>query len=263
VNIKRLYEWAADIVVTHRCNRHCKFCCDKFVNKYDDVVKMEDVRRYLDWFRDHDATVKKVNDIMLLGGEPTMAGVPYLKDICDLIHSYGTPEKPWKVSLTTNGYLGKGILALDGYVDYLNVSVYDNAALLRGDLHYGDFERSELVYAVLLSKTSFPTHSSFDDFIDETTELGYDVKFSTFNRDTPMDLMPDWIDDFMIHHRDDIVRIFETCWGMDYRGCVIKFMHICDCEAGFPKLYPNGVVNRTWQNEDSDVRDLSEWLRDR
>jgi hypothetical protein len=262
MNIKRLYEWAADIVVTHRCNRHCAFCCDKYVNKYDDIVKIEDVKRYLDWFKEHDAKIKKIQDIMILGGEPTMVGIPYLQEICDLIHSYESNGHNWKVSLTTNNYSGKQIEQLDGYVDYLNISVYNNQDLLDGKLDY-DFKKSELVYAILLSKAAFPTHSSFDDFIDKTREKGCDVKFSTFNKDTPMDLMPEWIDGFMAYHRDDIVRIFETCWGMDYRDCVIKFMHLCDCEAGFPKLYPNGKVNRTWNDEKQDMRPLGEWLNER
>lgn len=262
MNIKRLYEWAADIVVSHRCNRHCEFCCDKNVNKYNDVVKIEDVKRYLDWFRDGDAQLKKVNDIMILGGEPCLVGVKYIQEICDLIHSYETNGRRWKVSLTTNGVLGAKIGELDGYVDYLNVSVYDlDDLIVTGKADYRDMFTSgvtELVYAILIQKEWFPTQKSFDTFID--LAQGYDLKFSTFNAESPLELNPDWVFDFVKEHESEIVSIFETCKGMDYRDSVIKFMHLCDLKSqGFPKLYPNGVVNRTWNDEVPDMCSLEEY----
>jgi molybdenum cofactor biosynthesis enzyme MoaA len=228
---------------------------------YSDIVDYDDVKNYLDWFRDGDAQFKKVNDIMLLGGEPTLAGLDYIKKICDLIHTYETNGRRWKVSLTTNGVMKDKISELDGYVDYLNISVYDLLDILNDRIDYRHLFTSgitELVYAILIQKHWFPTQEAFDTFI--TMADGYDLKFSTFNVDSPLSLNPDWVLKFADEHSNEIVNIFETCKGMDYRNSVIKFMHLCDLKSqGFPKLYPNGVINRTWDNETPDQCTLEEY----
>jgi organic radical activating enzyme len=270
--IERYQGWYGDIVLTHQCNRHCKFCCDKFINTSNDITKIEDIKQFLEWFKNGDAQLHKIEDIMCLGGEPTFVGIPYLQRVCDLIHSYG-----WKVSLTTNDHLRKEIKELDGYVDYLNISVYNIKWLIEGRYDYGSWDKTELFYSMLLTKKDFPRRQVFDDLITRLhgVDYMYNLKFSTFNKDTELhtDLQAPWIHQFIncmtnkwsrAHEEfpSDMVTIFGTCLGTYYRDCVIKFMHVSDHLNGTPRLYPNGHINRTWDNEDDDRRSLTQWQAD-
>ena len=55
----------ADVVTSHICNMHCKYCVDKFIHSSTNIVKLEDLEKFLKMLRNY--TDKKL-EILLLGG---------------------------------------------------------------------------------------------------------------------------------------------------------------------------------------------------
>jgi organic radical activating enzyme len=218
---------------------------------------MEDVKWFLEKLKNTDAQQRDINDVMLLGGEPSMLPMEYLQRICEEIHNYG-----WRVSLTTNGRLGAGILALDGYVDYLNQSHYFGLSNPIDKMRHSlEYKYGEFVWAKLITSDTFKTMKDFVDF--QHVSQNYDFKFSTLNKGSPFydRLHPKWVDEELIpelEKQGNMTTIFDTIRGGVWNGSAIKFMHTCTDEVRYPKLWPDGRVSRTWTSRDGTFELLSD-----
>ena len=43
----------ADIVTSHICNLHCKYCVDKFINTSNEIIKLCDIEKFLQMLRNY------------------------------------------------------------------------------------------------------------------------------------------------------------------------------------------------------------------
>ena len=82
----------ADVLVTHRCNKGCPTCIDKWVNKYKQIISFDIVKKYFNLLEQRTYAIKTpINQegrlpINLLGGEPTTIGERYLNNIAEDAH---------------------------------------------------------------------------------------------------------------------------------------------------------------------------------
>jgi len=222
----------ADIIVTHKCNRHCKFCCDKYVNCSDDVVTMGMIKEYLKILREVNK-LDAIHNVMFLGGEPTIIGLDNLIPMMELVKKEG-----YKVSLTTNGYQKEKILQVDGLVDYLNISYYG-----KPNNYMHKFKNTLAQYNILVCKEYMPKREDLDRYIDELEC----VRFSTPNYNTLDRIsLPDWFNE----KEFPIVKLFRTMRGGIYREKMIKLFHENNPEYPFMKLWPEGNISFSWSKDE-------------
>lgn len=253
-NINDLKYWHADLIITHKCGCGCEFCIDKFVDTSKNITSLEDIEAYLKYL----AEVEKkehpdMSSVLILGGEPTKVPMDYLKQVADLIHYYG-----FNVTMTTNGQAGDKLLELDGYIDFINISHYGKSAIIDKDYLY-KFKNTEITLSKLITKDSFPTLDSFKKFIEEAKQCSINYRFSTLQENTPnLNLLhPEWFDLELLPNLE-VVPVLECLNAAEYEGYVIKIMHYHNKNNNidfprYPKLYPNGNVNRDFENEDATI----------
>lgn len=109
----------ADIIVTHSCNMHCKLCVDQFKNTSSDIISLDKVEKFLRLLKTKTVKTdkKNVTEILLLGGEPTMAGSEHLNKIADLAHKYG-----FRICISTNGKKKDVIEEILPHFDWLQIT---------------------------------------------------------------------------------------------------------------------------------------------
>lgn len=238
--------WSGCIILTHTCPNRCKFCCDKLVHTSDRVCTMEEIKRFLELCK---LEAEPVKDIFILGGEPVTVNMDYLHEICDEIHSRG-----YKTVLTTAQIKPDVLLALDGYIDFLNISYYKNTI---NPSDYGKmkfsthFKQTDVVWSKLLLRQAFPTFETFEKFLDMALAGNFQFKFSTLNPDSPNlhQDHPTWVDDWA--KQQGVIPIFHgKAEGLMYRGSLVKLLHNSKEAPAYLRLHPNGVVNRDWDNEE-------------
>ena len=105
----------ADIVVTHECKNHCPFCVDKFINTSVAVVSTEAVKKFLSTIKPH---AKPNTEVLLLGGEPTMASIANLNGITNIIREYG-----FSPIISTNNPNKDLIISLLPYFDWIQYTI--------------------------------------------------------------------------------------------------------------------------------------------
>ena len=253
-SIQDLKSWHADLIVTHECGMGCEFCIDKFVDTCNNITKLKDIEDYLKYL----AEVEKkehpdMSSVLILGGEPTKAPFEYLKKVGELIHYYG-----FNAAMTTNGQAGEKLLELDGYIDFINVSHYGKKAIIDKEYLY-KFKKTEITLSKLITKESFPTFESFKEFIKDAKTNSLNYRFSTLQENTPNlnELHPKWVDEELLP-TCKIVPVLECLNATEYEGYIIKIMHYHNKNKNidfpaYPKLYPNGNVNRDFSHEKATI----------
>lgn len=252
INLKNWNIKRAQIIVTYDCNMNCPFCINyKLGEKRKGFVKISDVVYFLQYLK----YVEKLEDVIIvfLGGEPTLLPINLLKEISDLIHNLG-----YKTEIYTNGTLKEKILELDGYIDFITFSNYGKGILPFDDMDYlYKFEKSTITISKLITKQNFKKFEDFDEFVDRANELPFNYDFSTIQETTP---------NFNLYHPEWIIeKLLPLCEKEDvkgnigavlYKGRLIKLphVHLEKKERTYTlKLYPNGNLNTTWKNDDSQI----------
>lgn len=253
-SIQDLESWHADLIVTHACGVGCKFCIDSFVDTNDNVTSLTDVEEYLKFLSEREKKEHpNMSSVLILGGEPTKVPFEYLKKVADLIHYYG-----FNAAMTTNGQSGEKLLELDGYIDFINVSHYGRKAIIDKDYLY-KFKKTEITLSKLITKDLFPTFESFKEFIKDAKTNSLNYRFSTLQENTVNlnELHPKWVDEELLPNCK-ITPCLECLNAAEYEGYIIKIMHYHNKNGNidfppYPKLYPNGNVNRDFSHEDNTI----------
>ena len=226
----------ADIVMTHECNMHCKFCIDSLRGTSNNITQLKDIEAFLQLLRRN--TTEKIS-ILLLGGEPTMVPTKYLIQVANLVHNYG-----FKIIMSTNGQKRDEIIELTKYFDSIQITMHSDKEI--------DFWRpyGKYINAKLSGDANF-TMASFKHFMEVT---GNDF----YRRSVTMYFKPDFEE---LCKDKEIWALLDTLeWtristyeyafyeGVRFKRCVHGQTNIMD-EPLIPKLYPNGNYNKTWLNE--------------
>jgi organic radical activating enzyme len=220
--LKRLNQHAANIIITHKCNKNCKWCCDTLVHSSDEIISLNKTNRFI-----FDSYQEGCKTIMLLGGEPLMGGISLIKSICNKIHYFGMT-----VSLTTNGTID--YQDLDGYVDYLNISTTKNV---------GKMKNTFLARNIVIDKNF--AKSAEEAYNKVMREQECFTRFSSLSLSTTPrkffdDWQPKWFDEF--YSMFDTIPIYETSTGAYIPNGIIKFLHKSKTVARHKILEPNGTI---------------------
>ncbi len=227
-----------DIVTTHLCNKHCKFCIDKFIGTSNEFISLDNIEKFLKLIREY--TDKKL-EVLLLGGEPTCLPTDLLKDIAELAHKYN-----FLIMMSTNGILKKKIIDLIPYYDSIQVTV-------NSDEEIDYYRKWQDKINIKLAGDNTLTMEKLDHFIEYTK--GFD------RRSISMYFTPDFIE---LCNDSDVWKLLDSLeWkrngsylytfyeGVRIKKCIHGLTNIID-EETVPKLYPNGNYNKTWNDEKLD-----------
>jgi organic radical activating enzyme len=217
------------LVVTHECNKHCKFCIDKYRGQCE-YITLKNVEKAL--LRAKDENLK---EILIVGGEPTLH--PNIIDIAKMVKEFG-----FKSILTTNYTQPWVIKQLDGIVDCFNISFYNQKRLPM----QCDFV-SDITITTLVHQKQLSTKSELDSFIDKYKNYGH-LKFSTLMA------CNDWTKRMQaVGYLDEInakkVVLFDEIEGLIYRGYIIKrYDRVINKNAHQSfKFHVDGEASQKWE----------------
>jgi len=227
-NIKIKVNNFMSIIVTHECNKKCPFCIDKNrgTKEYITIQNIINALKY--------AKKKKIKDILLIGGEPTLHKDIVL--IAKTIKLFG-----FNLILTTNYTMPNIIKSLDGIVDSFNISFY-NQDNLPNQKDY----RSDITLSALIYKGQLDTKENLDNFIDDYKDK-FILKFSTL---TDCNLWTNSHKDIEYLDKLDCEEIilFNEIIGQIYRGHIIKRHDkiINKSAKQSLKCHANGEIKTIW-----------------
>lgn len=235
---KEQYIDHADIVVTHECPNRCKFCIDKFINKDTRRVEIESIKKFLTRISCH---AGDGIEVLLLGGEPTVVGVEYLREIANVIRSFG-----YSPIISTNNHDKNVWVALTEIFDWVQITIHS-----KEDINFLLPYKSNVNIKIAGDK-SFNI-SRMRQFIEDTKPFA--------RRSVSMYFTPDFKE---LCEDEEVWSILDTLdWerngsylyafyqGARFKKCIPGETNIID-EPTVPKLYPNGHYNKTWCNELND-----------
>jgi organic radical activating enzyme len=211
---------AMSLKVTHDCNMHCDWCIDKRSKVY---ITMDQVQNALK--QGKGAGIKK---IFIGGGEPTLH--PQILEIAELVEQMGFYQ-----SITTNYTLPDIVKSLDGIVNTIGISYYDQKKLP----HQSDYH-SELILKVLLHTGRF-TREQFDAFITRYKDQ-FQLDFSTpipANDWARKNGRVDWLADLQIEKTEILER---GSLSQYYRGCRIDRKDIIAGEIRRNLICDTGIL---------------------
>jgi organic radical activating enzyme len=177
----------------------------------------------------------KIDDILLVGGEPTLH--PDIKLIASKFKGQG-----FRVIMTTNYSMPDVVKALDGVVDCFNISFYNQPELPRQSDYTSDITLHALIY-----KGRLDSKESIDAFIDNYQEYGH-IKFSTLVACSPW-AKKNQIGSFLDNMGLDTFTLFGEILGHEYRGAIIKRHDriINNSAEQSVKLHVDGSFSHSWE----------------
>ena len=225
-----------DIVVTHACNMNCRHCIDKFRGTESKLVELEDIENFLQLIRKH---TDKPLEVLLLGGDPSVAGSYYLIQIAKVIRKHG-----FKPIMSTNGILKGTIIDCIPYFDWIQITAHSDEEIDYWR-KYGDkinikiagdqcFTWNTLQHFIKYTNGDFTRRSVSMYFTPDFEELCKDKK------------VWDLLDALEWKRNGSYEYAFHE--GVRFKKCIHGETNIID-EQSVPKLYPNGNYNKTWDNE--------------
>jgi organic radical activating enzyme len=216
-------------VLTHACNRVCKFCIDhkRGANEYMTEAAL---RRGLAF-----AQERGIKQLLYVGGEPTLH--PQFRYFCSIAQEAG-----FNLVVTTNFDDTKAIYEALDVVDSWNFSYYGQKAIPR--IPEADITLSGLIYA----KGFLSTQVKLDAFIDSFADH-YHLKFSTLtvvNDYTAKVVDPGpWLDDLP----GERLVLFDFICAQTYRGHLIKRYDVEGPDLPTLDSYKclvDGAITRSW-----------------
>lgn len=234
----QMYIDHADVVVTHECMNHCPFCIDKFVHTSNEVVKKEDLIRFLKKLRS--VTSRKL-EVLFLGGEPTCAGIEKLAELTDIVREFG-----FSPIISTNNPKKELIVKLLPYFDWIQVTVHS-------DKQIEFYRQYKDKINIKLSGDKNLTLEKLNHFIDVTKDFERKSISMYF---TPLwkELCTDeevWSLLNKLSWTRNGSYVYTFYQGVRIKRCIHGETNLVD-EPSVPKLYPNGNYNKTWNNETLD-----------
>lgn len=191
------------VVVTHRCDRNCRFCIDQYHGNDEDIT-IKSVYKAM-----HLGYEKQTGTILITGGEPTLH--PDIVEICELFRA-----AEFHVVVTTNYGNPDIVKKLDGIAHDINISWYDQDHLP----NQADFE-SRLTLTALIYRRRLDSKDLLDRHINAFDQRFDALKFST------LEIANSWCEvnrdgsflDFLPGER---MVLFNEILGQEYRGAIIK-----------------------------------------
>lgn len=234
----QIYIDHADVVVTHECMNHCPFCIDKFVHTSNEVVKKEDLIRFLKKLRS--VTSRKL-EVLFLGGEPTCAGIEKLAELTDIVREFG-----FSPIISTNNPKKELIVKLLPYFDWIQVTIHS-------DKQIEFYRQYKDKINIKLSGDKNLTLEKLNHFIDVTKDFERKSISMYF---TPLwkELCTDeevWSLLNKLSWTRNGSYVYTFYQGVRIKRCIHGETNLVD-EPSVPKLYPNGNYNKTWNNETLD-----------
>jgi organic radical activating enzyme len=217
------------LVVTHECNKHCKFCIDKYRGQHE-YITLENVNKALT-----KANEQGLKEILIVGGEPTLH--PNIIEIAKMVKEFG-----FKSILTTNYTTPWIIKQLDGIVDCFNISYYNQRILpIQNDFI------SDITITTLIHKKQLPTKKQLDAFIDKYQNYGH-LKFSTLS------ICNEWTKQMQKVEYLDLLDaekliLFDEIEGLKYRDCIIKRYDKLINNNSYQsyKFHVDGEISQSWE----------------
>jgi organic radical activating enzyme len=217
------------IVLTHACNRTCKFCID-YRRGDDEYLNEENLLKALAF-----AKKKKVKEILFIGGEPTLH--PNFRKFAKHVKAYD-----FKLITTTNFDNPAIVEENIDLVDCWNFSYYGQKNIPK--IKDVDITLSGLIY----KKGFLNTKEKLDGFIDRY-ENDYTLKFSTLtvvNDYTLKTIDPgEWIDQLP----GERFILFDFIMAQYYRDHLIKRYDIVGPDLPTLdswKCLVDGTITRSW-----------------
>src|SRR5574344_2235057 len=232
----------ADIVVTHSCNMHCKFCVDQVRGTSSDIVSLDKVEKYLKLLKTKTINANKKNvTVLLLGGEPTTVGSEHLNKIADLVHKDGL-----RINISTNVKKKDVIEEILPHFDWVQITC-------RSDKEIDYWRKFKDKVNIKIAADENFTLDKFRHFAEYTKDfprksltMYFDKNFEEICKDKELqdyfsNLKWEKVGDYSFSFIDG-VRIKK------YEPIQKTFSE----EPFVPKLYPNGNYGKTWLNELND-----------
>lgn len=229
------------IILTHLCDRSCKFCSDNYRINIKDVC-IKDNKYFLDYNSLKNKIIpelinKGIKRVTLVGGEPTFH--PDFVNICKFLNQY------FEVVCSTNLSNIDKILKANKYVNHWNFSIYKK----NYDFSFTRFINGTITLSKLLYNDDpvIRNKEELDEFIDNYKD-NFSIKFSTLsnaNEFCSERLTVSWIDELPgIKH----VKVFNGKVSASiYRGIFIG-RNDKENESGISyKVHLDGTINKTWK----------------
>lgn len=234
----------ADILVTHSCNMHCKYCVDQFKSTYSDLVSLNMVENYLKLIKTKTVAMdkKNVTEILLIGGEPTMAGSEHLNKIADKVHEYG-----FGICISTNGKKKDVIKEILPHFDWVQITCRSDKEIE----HWRKFK--DKVNIKIAGDENF-TLDKFRHFVELTKDFPRKSLTMYFNTTNFEEICKDKeLQDYLSNLNWEKIGDYSFASVDGVRIKKYKPSEKTFAEEPFvPKLYPNGNYGKTWLNELND-----------
>ena len=241
----------ADIVVTHKCSLTCKHCVDRYVvhdkTTNPPVVQLKDVYLFLTLLKHH--VESRDLTVLLLGGEPTSAPLTYLYALIGMLKGFG-----FKASISTNGVDRDKVRALLSNTDinWVQLTAHGCNTDREYDFYFPFYNRINMKFPITTGTTLDMINHVRDYEVWRWGRISFVVYF---NNDTGEDLCTDpevlaYLKTLKWERVGSYLYAFDDR-GIRYKRGIPGETNIID-EPDIPKLYPSGVYNKTWCNEDSD-----------
>ena len=207
------------LMLTHRCTRNCPGCANEGKHLLKKDMDLDVIDASLDL-----AHQKGIEWICLYGGEPSLYSDVMV--VAELIK-----QKGFKCEITTNYDKPDVIEQLDGIVDRIVISCYQN----QSEYPHRDNFKSELILNTTLWKDTFKDFEELDRFIDK-----YSMQFDDLEFQCPTNTS-NYCEDsnaFLEELKDKCAKQGEI---MLYRGFTLA--------QGVPnplKVWPDGSVSSNW-----------------
>lgn len=219
------------VVVTHECNRRCKFCIDQYRGS-GEFISSDNVLSAIDVAKENN-----IKDILIVGGEPTLH--PDIKWICKQFKDNG-----FRVIMTTNYDFPMKVKEMlsENVIDCLNISNYNQKLPVAGEL-VGD-----VTIHTLLRKGGIDSVEKLDFEIDRLEKTGYHLKFSTLSPCNEF-AKNNQVFDFLNNLNCEYVILFNEILGQVYRNAVIKrYDHVVNNNAKQSiKFHVDGKYSSSWE----------------
>lgn len=228
----------ADIVTSHKCNNNCTYCIDKFVHTSTNEVSLESIEKFLKLLRKH---TEEQLEVLLLGGEPTMLDTDKLIAIANLIRSHG-----FSPIMSTNGIQKDKIKAILPYYDWIQVTVHTDAQI---DYWREHKDKINIKYSgdrnfTLEKMLHFIEYT--EGYKRRSVSMYFDTKWNELCTDKEVWKILD-----TLKWEQNGSYLYTYYKGVRFKKCIHGKTNVID-EPTVPKLYPSGVYNKTWLNENAD-----------
>lgn len=238
----------ADIVVTHGCNINCKHCIDKFRNTSFNIIGLDKIEKFLKLLKEQTTKTKTFKydrnpklEVLLLGGEPTMAGSKHLNEIADLVH-----KNDFEICISTNGQKKEVLNDIIPNFDWTQITCWSDKQID----YWRKFNNKINIKLSGDEKLTLDKFSHFADYTQDFPRRSLSMYFKPNFEETCKD------QELWTHlNKSDWERqgsyLYTFVDGVRVKRCIPGETNIID-EPLIPKLYPNGNYNKTWQHEIND-----------